>query len=733
MKCRIFRNYDTDTIEKVENPNGEPSTLFKDINSSIKDKEKAVDMWAFAYTDAFKKVYGEWEKNPENYDLRNGEPKAEHVLNAYYLKNNEGKMTLRERLDALDLSLKDGIMMKELFEKLKSAFFDKNNNFVIDGKKLRKSGLYSEQEVLNILTYPSVGENILASIEKMSNDDSIFEDDTAVVESFHIPNGKISSLGSLESINSQDVLDHVRAYISEFTSDEEFYEQINSLPNEIIREGLLSDPEAYEEVKEEIKSTKGIEVKVYNEGKLENQTTRNLYNTLLNTVKVDEIRDNFNRLVREAHSKSDFEWQDDSFFKLIEEEAALAGIDISGLSKYRFQKSREDVLDLLDLIDDFNSLSEEKNIDDNDIKELSEGIDEFFGEETKNQKEFIQRSYSTENLDLISIRENVSESELLENTGYIKYQGNIFRNVGVTKTLDEAVDKVYNDALEDYNSINTEVLDGTTIAELVDPNNELEIKNRIKNRIESINKGKDSKVELLKGAYGEFQEETIPSFEEFRNRLKNINDVGYYSSDFISDFYRIQLIEKVSNSELYNNALKYFEITDSGVRIRPINEAAMSRLKTTINSDTELKDLLSNYASMSKNYELSDLVNKSDIDSDIDTDYLSYLVNYPEVVPALNKDYIRVTDNTILTKGSKNEFIRIGDSVYGLLETSDGMSKYGKLIGVKDDNYIVKQNVFVENEDINFDEYIDNSNGSNDVKLLYNRHNKAFEENSCMI
>jgi hypothetical protein len=95
MPCQVFRNSKREIV-KVVAPNGQPSKLYKDILARPEiegNKEAALDVWLSAYTDDFKKKYGDWENTTTSTTVnqssivvdQNGEPLAKYVLpNATY-------------------------------------------------------------------------------------------------------------------------------------------------------------------------------------------------------------------------------------------------------------------------------------------------------------------------------------------------------------------------------------------------------------------------------------------------------------------------------------------------------------------------------------------------------------------------------------------------------------------------------------------------------------------------
>ena len=73
-ECQVFRN-DDGVIERVEAPNGQPSTLYSTLQDLVKDKEQALRLWAQVYTGSFKNWFGDWERKQGSKVVdANGEP-----------------------------------------------------------------------------------------------------------------------------------------------------------------------------------------------------------------------------------------------------------------------------------------------------------------------------------------------------------------------------------------------------------------------------------------------------------------------------------------------------------------------------------------------------------------------------------------------------------------------------------------------------------------------------------
>ena len=141
MICQIHRNYTTGEVERVTTPKGVASTLYNEALKITKDVEKALNIWATAYTDSFNKKYGDWVE----------EPNLSQVMEFINIDSKESKLSTTEALSILNTSQLLGVQPEQLYFNLKNTFFNSNNQLVIDADRLRKSGIYTEDEIIDLL------------------------------------------------------------------------------------------------------------------------------------------------------------------------------------------------------------------------------------------------------------------------------------------------------------------------------------------------------------------------------------------------------------------------------------------------------------------------------------------------------------------------------------------------------------------------------------------------------
>ena len=77
VKCQIEKK--ENKIERVEAPNGEPSVLYESALKLLGNSERALQVWAKAYTSDFLSYYGHWN-NPDPGEMFNTDPNGEPLL-----------------------------------------------------------------------------------------------------------------------------------------------------------------------------------------------------------------------------------------------------------------------------------------------------------------------------------------------------------------------------------------------------------------------------------------------------------------------------------------------------------------------------------------------------------------------------------------------------------------------------------------------------------------------------
>lgn len=762
MTCKIFRNYDTELIERVESPNGGDSTLFKEALTTLKDEDEALNVWAYAYTDSFKKSFGNWEEYPGNFSLRNSEPKLGDVLKHLNTNTTTEKLGIGDVLELHKLSKEIGTSIADLYPTLKSVFINNKGQFSINRTKLINSGIYTESEIKNLLEYPSVRGEVLTTMNKLKNslleDSELFE--TIPEESraeFSILTGEVNVLGKEITLPESEVIDYLVRNLPPFTSDEQLGIDIENLNREDVRDALLSNPQAIPFVKAILENYQIVPV-LSNQGgvylpKVEGgtfETLRNTVTVLDSKIDITEVSD----IMREIPEDSWYTEESELVVNALEEvenRAARHGLDLTGLRETFFSNSREEVLGILDIIDDFNTLTEVAEISEEDVREFSNDLDEYFGRIEVSEMKVIPTSSKTRGKEIYIIEGNTNETDIYRSEGFVKVKENLFQRVPNFNDFSTALESVYNLILQDVAILPKEVYKDVTTGYNVDvitnPENKARVMNSIKNYI-NLNPGLMSsedmddmdinrEIVLMKTLYQIKPSPPIPPQNLSESKNSFSGDYLYLTTEFISDFNKKILEEKViKKSEMYEKALKYFTINDKGIDLH-IESEEIEGIRLILQADPVLYDNIVNYSLISKNPSLQ-AFREVKVDQVLNSieDRRDFSFNYPETVQKVQEKYDRVSDSTVVMQNEVREFIRLNDGVYELTDYVDGVSVYSKLIGEVDSNFVLFNSSTPIIEDINLDEFFNKTEeerGRDVSNVSKNRVRDKQDRETCTI
>ena len=714
MICQIHRNYTTGEVDRVTTPNGVDSSLYKDALAITKDAEKALNIWATAYTDSYKNSYGEWAE----------EPSLSQVMDFINIDSKEDKLSTEEALSILNTSQLLGIQPEQLYFNLKNTFFNSNNQLVVDAERLRNSGLYTEDEIIDLLQFPSLRAGLIDILSKMKN--SFYENTfTSNIDLSDYPliikTGEKNKLGKNIIIPPSEVEDYL---IKNLKSVEE----IDSLDRTDIKDAL-STPEAKDYVKSLLDTYQAVPVYTVKSGILDVKLKNDLAVTLLETVTVNEDKISFSEATSFIRGIPQEDWYSRgeevvSLLKDIEWEAAQIGLDLVGLADSYSFKSKEEVVGFLELIDDFNISTEELTVNEMDILDLASEINEYFDiNDSVNSKTIVPNNFKGR--DLAVIEGPVDENYVYKVGGFIRLFNDVYERVDPVGDFETVLENVYQAVRNSPELLPKEAFSsfGLTKGNLDFKGiYDLANKDLVKASIRSFAGRKISdipgeisedldtskEVALLKVLHGSL--ETTRPYKDLSIINKSITgNKEYLVSDFVSDFYKQLLTNKVEETELWNNALKYFQINSNGIDV-DVSDEVKEQIKLSLLNDQQLYDALVNYSLISKNDNLDFLRDIIETPSfDTIENRRDFAVNFPETVKKIDKEYTRVSDNTLVVNNSHEEFIKLNDGIYELTDYENGVSVYSKLRTVTNPQYFVFNVSSPLYEDIDLQSFKDDS------------------------
>ena len=378
--------------------------------------------------------------------------------------------------------------------------------------------------------------------------------------------------------------------------------------------------------------------------------------------------------------------------KEIEIKSAKQGVDIVGLSGKVFSKSRDEIYDLLE---NLNTLL---------LEPSEQSFNDFISQhqlvfETKIKPTTRVEVVSENNLNksLISLKTKLSEYTLFNEFGLLKVSENIYQRVE-KEDLDTLYNKLYDISQYNENILPKEAFPLTIKDEVVNIESLRNIENRdliiadIKRFIEnevskldvpSVSLDNTTLQQLVINKYA-FEHplnftQTVNVQEEFSSFEVFDGNEEYLKTDFISDFYAEYLQEKIKNSEKYREFYSNFSINEGGIVLVNDDAITVEKIKDYLAEKNikQSKDL-ENYSLLTD--QIPNLKTAERINSDYTRDF--YRAKYSNNPMTLNKvegDYKFLSNTTTLKNNSIDNFIRVKDRLFELVDTKGGNSFYEEI------------------------------------------------------
>lgn len=431
--------------------------------------------------------------------------------------------------------------------------------------------------------------------------------------------------------------------------------------------------------------------------------------------------------------------------KEIEVKAAKQGVDIAGLSDKVFSNSRDEIYDLLESL---NTL-------------LLEPSEQYFNDFIRQHKLVFETelkpitkveiiSENNLNKSLILLKTKLSEYTLFNEFGLLKVSENIYQRVE-KEDLDTLYNKLYD--ISQYNenilplkafplaikdeAVNLESLRNIENRDLVIADIKRFIENEVsKLDVPSVSLDNTTLQQLVINKYA-FEHplnftQTVEVQEEYNSFEAFDGNEEYLKTDFISDFYVEYLQEKIKNSEKYKEFYSNFSINEGGITLVNDDAITVQKIKDYL-ADKNIKQSkdLENYSLLTD--QIPNLKTTERISSDYTRDF--YRVTYSNNPMTLNKvegDYKFLSNTTILKNNSIENFIRIKDRLFELVDTKGSNSFYEE-IPVNTSEYktfSISQPILSVNIDNYGAERLDESKAVNTEKYYSKKEEEKINEES---
>lgn len=686
VKCQIIKS--NGDIDRVLNPQGQDSELYKSALAETDNPISALNVWATAYTPEFKLYYGDWVVQDEG-----KEPSLEDVRS--YLEARQG---IAPPLDDQDIDALRSLMIasnihtvEELNESLSP--FIRRGPIDVNRQTLMSSGLYEVDEINRILQNPELQqslENLIAKFNSMmlsgpsdrvryllTNEyegDLNFEADT------------YTASGKRQYINPSRIDSEMIDRVAGIKDRSEFDAAMSSFPYDSVVERYFSDRNYADMIFERYSSFTRLNVVNADGVQMTDSSRENLtsYYNNYNDGIAEGILEDINAMVNMPISL----WEDEMLVKEGLRKIALAGaemnIDLTKLEMAYYNKTKDQFDDFLLGLDVYvRSLKPGRPID----AFFVEDYDNFFGLGNPRTEAVILKP-GEENLNLVVLHPYLIETDIdVYNRGsLIHLHDNVYQKVD-KRTKEELYDILYQMALVEPAILPSDAYPGNSNKASGHSRESViqSMKEYISNHIDF---NQNEEITLNKVIFGHPLETVRPKLDIQRDLNRYVESKN---RDQIVNAFELRpwlLKSQILNPQLYSSAL-YNIVYDNGY-FRLKNSDPMSLRDLELMMPDEFKSQMYDYAIRSSEPTMHDLFfikDYPDIYKTIDF-YQYYYKNNPTAIEDLNLPYTELDGPSGRIKTtSVEDVIRVGNIIYQKVAEDGRYSIYTDVSGVKEQDF----------------------------------------------
>lgn len=686
--CNVVRN-DDGSIERVSDPNGRESILFRDALALVKDESKALSVWATAYTSDFIHKYG-WTATKKEPEL--------HVVLDYIQRNKTGRFQMSEQsVSALTSLMSDSGLDVQRIRQILSKNFIEGGKIVVTKERMIKSGIYSLDEAENTDSYEMIGYTI-RDILNSKVEDIFFVADAKPDYSIPDESGAVDSLGRALSIRGDVVYQELLRSLVDVKDNAGIEVVLESFKYSAFVEVYRANKDIQDDVKYIVSNKSKSLSEVNSMDDVQDGYTRWSSSILVGS---DSDLIKLNSILNDTIDVLTMQKGGDSYASLRKAELELAkrGIDIVGLSKYLSVVPINNILDILSglLVYSSNHLSE-RGAD--SLEKAYRGIDDL--RKMSSKKDVVLSVRSSENL---FISDKFMSPRGAFEKGFVKVEvlddgrGLYAKRVDMNK---ESAYQVLFENINGYNDVIQKSRWGKSIKEVFSKYAEkVEAEDlSFEDFSEDMDKAlqKDSSYDMPKGLIIEslilFADPSVSTSMPIKNEValsklySMVNPdvlMAYNSVDIdgmVRNLNRRILIEGAKRSSSYDNFWQHVSIDENGLSIRKDGLVNLNMI-----SDTEINTLRVLAARLPDTS--SEVVNAlsygysgvSDISSTKEFKRAIYYSNPYLINNAYKGVIVPIYENFTLAPNEYADFIRVDDSAYEKVSENNEGGVYVKLDG----------------------------------------------------
>lgn len=625
-----------------------PSLFNRAVDYYEGDVDRAMELYGVSLTDEFK------ELGIEN-------PTLQQLITFSNQLKRESPLTNQDIQSLIDITLSNK-KEYEVQDKFVEAF-TVEGNFGINEAQLRKSGIFTEEQILDFLDMEDV-----SSLQELYHK---LTDYTGSVENIETPFKIVDENGNV--VNPDIVVGEFLKNYAGLTTKEEIMEKADNINDETV----LSNPELIPAILEEVSNKTAAVTYVYDKNSKEvtkkaaNDLKVSLEQSLDVTQDFGGLLDQLNFLINLPIEVYAYDLPTvQLYLKSLENQMANYGINIKNISETASNKSYNDFQNFITSF--YNFIYDVSSQDGKSVQETINDFVDVYNEYFEVEPEYVNTYITKNRVDgkpLVVENGHAAEDLLFAEKGVVNMRDDVYKKVKRNKTYDELLNVLHaNPSL-----IPSEVFT-TKVSEENKDINKKDIDNYLSAGIEDYIE--NSNIDI----YKELRAYKLILGSETFNKKSNANvdtvmDIDIDPKKFTSIFVKETFFDP--------NLNKIFYIGPSGIESRiPIGEYTNRYLQNYLSLG--MYNGLKQYAAISGNASLKGLietpVESPTINDGVLRDF--YANNLSELSEFIGE--VTLKENALLTNLDNNDFIKFRGELYE--KVRDGV--YGKVELRNEDGYI---------------------------------------------
>ena len=734
MACQIFRA-ETGEIQAVTNEQGNPSTLYAAAYALTGNEEKALDIWSVAQTQDYKTINGENQT----------EPSLQNVLKYINRYNSQNKKLSPADIDELtnnSLSLPLNYI-EEIYSATEEMF--PNGVFTLSEATLNRSGLYSPAEIQAVLNTPSAQQKIKQTVDKIRAEVSVNDNiETPTLAIYETPElisvqdtTELIGVGKFMQLNPFLIDKELKQKVGGIKNREDFETALDTA-NEAITEKYYSNTEYADKLFETYSSMERMPLLEDGEEGLTNTLQNNIKAFTQQALVIGQDSKQIRNIIDLLQSTPKLVWTNsgieiEDMLLRLEDYATDLGIDIIGISEQEFSYEEGQVF--LSTLYDLVSLAESGNVNDSIIEQFADQYNTVFQSNISPVVTAKEMNAANKGRNLVVVDSVKSEQELFDQNSLLKVnEESVYQRVNKQEDIEGLYDYVtnliqFNPTVVERTALYPSAYDSTdrfSIKKAQEASRE-DIKADLRRYVQQ--QPHSEELTLYKIAFG--HPVVFPTQEkEIRNQMVSVN-YEYLTGDFISDFARVYLQEKLKGSKMFEKVYSHFGFNTKGIILKDTDPYS----KQEINTLTPQRATIRQYAAISKDAQLNSLfpvINQAQ-----EMSPRVFYLNNPEQLKQKTLQYELSEDGQYLaTQNMQDDFINVNGRIWEKVNTAKNITVYEQLPDIVNPYYNIPNIELTLNRNVDMKQFSELSQSLENLakieKLYTNKElEKINSETEC--